>query len=131
MVAAAPTRRQAMQSGVPLDADPFVIFLVVLFLLQAAMFMALGGFFSRRSQRAVVVKLEAVGTELKNVRDAHQKLCARTRATNGLVERIYLTPTGDRAHLSKARCPSLRHSVDLRSVEVCLHCQRLGPDTGP
>ncbi len=38
---AGPTPRQTTQQSAPLYADPFVIFLVLLFILQAAMFMRL------------------------------------------------------------------------------------------
>ena len=101
--------------------------LALLFLMQAWTFMKVGAFFSRRGHRAVALKLEATTKELNDLRAAHQKLCAKTKITGTLVERIYLTATGDRAHLNKQRCPSLRHSADLTEVQVCLHCQRIGP----
>ena len=130
LVVAAPVGRQEAQPSVPLYADPFVMLLALLFLMQAWMFMKVGDFFSRRGHRAVALKLEATTKELKDLKEAHQKLCARTRATGIVVERIFLTTTGDLAHLNKQRCPSLRHSADLTEVQVCLHCQRVGPGTG-
>ena len=72
------------------------------------------------------MKLEAVTLEMKSLQDAHQKLCAKTKTIGTVVERIYLTTTGDKAHLNKLRCPSL---CDLKEVQVCMHCQRVGPAT--
>ena len=50
------------------------------------------------------------------------------RPRPAMPKQVYTTKTGDKAHLSRARCPSLHSAVDLRAIEVCLHCVRLGPD---
>ena len=75
--------------------------------------------------------MKAVAQELTSIRGTHQRLCAQTTARSvDIGVSILLTTTGDKAHLSRA-CPSLSHSGGLKQIDVCLHCQRLGPDTGP
>ena len=113
--------------------DPFVLIMVMMFIVQALLFAWIGGCFPRRGQRALALRLEQTQEKLKKVELAHQQFCARTgaQAAMKMPERIFLTTTGDRAHLSTTRCSTLRHSVNLKEIVVCHHCQRLGPDTGP
>ena len=123
LVAATPTRRTAKQADVLYWADPFLIIMVLLFLLQAGLFMKLGAWLAGRGRRSTEMKLKAVAQELTSVRGAHQRLCAQTTARSvDIGVSILLTTTGDKAHLSRV-CPSLSHPG--------LNCQRLGPAARP
>ena len=159
MALVAPTYQHATQE--PMYLDPVLLVAMLLFLVQALVFLWLGSCWGHRGQRALELRLKVTGDKLrlveinserlKRMEATYQQHIARAdaaaaaapvrerpevrvaglpgdRPRPAMPKQIYTTKTGDKAHLSRARCPSLHNAVDLRAIEVCLHCLRLGPD---